>query len=131
MLRPIHAIRIKKLVYRRAEMSGVKIFEYANSGNHLHLLVRATSKDGFKRFLRTITGIIARRITGAVKGRATGKFWDELAYTRIVTWGRDLFNTRFYVLMNELEASGVWSRNWKLTLKTAPHSAQNGRPRGS
>lgn len=112
MLRPANEHRIKALVYRYARKNSVKILQYVNSGNHLHILLKASTRGGFKCFLRTITGLIARLIMNAAKGRASGKFWDGLAYTRVVTWGWDLFHTRFYVVMNEMESVGVWSRHW-------------------
>ena len=113
MLRGSRALKIKSLIYRQAAQNGIKIIEFANSGNHLHILLKISTKDGFKRFLRTISGLIARWVTGAVKGKPQGKFWDELAFSRIVTWGRDLFHTRFYVLLNEMESQGVWSRSFR------------------
>ncbi|MCM2280197.1 MAG: hypothetical protein NDJ89_19185, partial [Oligoflexia bacterium] len=57
-----------------------------------------------------LTGTIARTITGARKGVRKGRFWDALAYSRVVTWGRELKNVSIYVIMNELEGLGIWSR---------------------
>ncbi|MCM2279415.1 MAG: hypothetical protein NDJ89_15175, partial [Oligoflexia bacterium] len=59
-----------------------------------------------------LTGTIARTITGARKGVRKGRFWDALAYSRVVTWGRELKNVSIYVIMNELEGQGIWSRHW-------------------
>jgi hypothetical protein len=98
---------IKALAYRLAERNQIKIYEYANAGNHLHLLLKAKTREGFKKFLRTLTAIVARIVTGAKKGNPVGKFWDELAYTRLVNWGRHFFRGRYYVIQNRLEAAGV------------------------
>jgi hypothetical protein len=57
--------------------------------------------------LRTIGGLIARAATGAVKGRPVGKFWDHLAFSRVVAWGRDLTRSLAYVLGNALEGLRV------------------------
>jgi hypothetical protein len=38
--------------------------------------------------------------------RAVGKFWDALAYSRIVEWGRDWQGMLAYVSTNVLEARG-------------------------
>ncbi|MCM2279939.1 MAG: hypothetical protein NDJ89_17840 [Oligoflexia bacterium] len=38
--------------------------------------------------------------------------WNTLAYSRVVTWGRELRNVSFYVIMNELEVLGVCFRDW-------------------
>jgi len=95
----------------------VRIYQYANSGNHLHLLLRAKTRRGFQRFLRTFSALVPRIVTGAKKGmpivardpKGHGKFWDALAYTRIASWGRHFFNGRYYVIRNELEAEGAVS----------------------
>ena len=49
---------------------GVKIYRVANAGNHLHLLVRFTQRRGLQNFLRGACGIIARKMTGAERGKA-------------------------------------------------------------
>ena len=107
-----HDRRIRHLVYRFAEKNRVKIYKYANSGNHLHLLVQAKQHQDFKNFLKTISGLIARTVTGARKGKPVGKFWDALAWTRIVNWGHDFKRVVDYVLMNEMEGAEVWHRSW-------------------
>jgi REP element-mobilizing transposase RayT len=101
-----HIEHIKKLTYFLAKKNQIKIIEYANGGNHLHLLVRAKDRNGFKRFTRTLSGLVARLVTGARKGNAVGKFWDALFFSRVVEWGRDYFATKDYVIQNEREASG-------------------------
>ncbi|RYZ70000.1 MAG: hypothetical protein EOP05_13975 [Proteobacteria bacterium] len=72
--------------------------------NHAHLIVRFASRAMFQKFLRTITGLIARHVTGARKGRAFGKrFFDELAFTRVVKGFRDLRGLVAYLAKNEIE----------------------------
>lgn len=85
----------------------MRIHRYANSGNHLHLLVVGKHRDGLANFLRTIGALIPRLVTGAKKGRPIGRFWDHLAFSRIVEWGRDFLKTRLYVIQNESEGAGV------------------------
>jgi len=99
--------KIAKLVYSFAHKNHVTIHKYANSGNHLHLLLKARSKKSFQAFLITISGLIARHVTGARKGRSQGKFWDGLAYTKLISWGRHFKNTINYVWQNALEGWGV------------------------
>jgi len=112
-----HERKIRHLVERFAAANRVRIYKYANSGNHLHLLVQSKDPKAFQRFLKTIAGIIARAVTGARKGKPSGKFWDSLAWTRIVHWGRDFKHVIEYVLMNELEGAGVWHRSFRNTPK--------------
>jgi REP element-mobilizing transposase RayT len=48
--------KIEKVVRTQAQKFGVEIFRYANVGNHLHLLVKASYRRGFICFLRSIQG---------------------------------------------------------------------------
>lgn len=105
--------RIRTLIYRHARLNDIRIRQYANGGNHLHMLIQARKVEGFRRFLRTVAGIVPRLVTGARKGNAQGRFWDALAYTRVVDWGRAYVSAKFYVIMNELESAGVWHRSLK------------------
>ncbi len=97
---------IRATLRRYARRYAVRIYEFANAGNHLHLLVRPTCRIGLQNFLRVFAGVSARLVTGARKGRPVGRFWDFLAYSRIVQWGRDFFGVRTYVKENELEPRG-------------------------
>jgi REP element-mobilizing transposase RayT len=101
-----HIEHIRKLTYDLAKKNRVQVVEYANAGNHLHLLVRVKDRDAFKRFTRTLAGLIARLVTGAKKGQAKGKFWDPLFFSRVVEWGRDFLSVVNYVIQNKREAAG-------------------------
>jgi hypothetical protein len=107
LLRSAVCPHVSAIVARFSEENGVRMLRFANVGNHLHLVVQAKTRRGFQNYLRTIAGLIARVATGSVKGRASGKFWDELAFSRVIAWGRDLKRTLAYVLGNALEGVGV------------------------
>lgn len=62
----------------------IEVLDFVNMGNHLHLKVRFRDKDRFKKFLKAFAGVVARKITGARKGRKFGRFWDGLVYTRVL-----------------------------------------------
>jgi REP element-mobilizing transposase RayT len=101
------AKRIEDLIYRQGNLHGVKVYRFANSGNHLHLLIQPISRKAFLKYVRAISGLIARITLGAKKGKALGlKFWDARPFTRIIEWGRDFRNVCNYVLQNTLEAIG-------------------------
>src|SRR5215213_6577840 len=40
-----HKLKIERFIYSLSDKWGVKIYEYANVGNHLHLLVQAKTKS--------------------------------------------------------------------------------------
>lgn len=106
-LDPKRAKRIENAIRRNGVLQGVKIFRYANSGNHLHLIILPQSRVAFHSFVRGISGVIARITFGVERGKALGKkFWDARPFTRILEWGREFKTVSKYVLQNTLEAIG-------------------------
>src|SRR4051812_40375194 len=101
------AQRIRVAMSGLAEQYDIRIYEFANSATHLHLLLRAKQRASFQAFLRAFAGIAARCATGARKGHPIGRFWDELAYSRLLHWGREFAAVRAYVVQNEEEALGL------------------------
>jgi hypothetical protein len=91
---------IRQHIDEMARRFGVKIGDYANVGNHLHIKTRASSRLQFQKFLKATTGRIAAHVTGAKKGKKFGKFWQGLAYTRVL-------KSRF----EELRLSGYFAAN--------------------
>lgn len=117
LLRKNYSSVIERMLRRYSHRFQVRVLETANAGNHLHLLVQAKTRDGFRNFLRSFSGALAMAVTGARKGRGLGKrFWDALAFSRIVEWGRDFWNVRRYLVLNRDEASGVVPPRWWLAL---------------
>ena len=107
MLKKETARKIAKALQAQAKQFHVKIYEFANVGNHLHLLVKASHRDLFKSFLRAISGLIARIVLGAERGQAKNlKFWDQRPFTRIVAWKKDFVGVKKYVIQNFNEAMG-------------------------
>ena len=135
-LLPKNADIVNRIVYKMSDRFKVSVLQMANSGNHLHMVVYASDKRNFKRFLRSITGLIARKITGHERAKRTTtaaaaamatnstaintsgpgafrfrpyqrKFWDTLTYSKLVSWGRQLNNTMAYLVRNILEAKGM------------------------
>jgi REP element-mobilizing transposase RayT len=101
-----HQRAVRDTLAACARRTGVRIYEFANVGSHLHLLVRARRRDAFQAFLRSFAGIVARKVTLARRGRPLrGRFWSGLAWSRVVTWGRDYSTVRYYIFRNCIEAS--------------------------
>ena len=128
MLNPKHVKIIKGIVYGAAARHGVVIQRYVCVGNHLHLLLQTksrrmhTARPALRAFLRQTAGLIARVMTGAKKGapaikmgaptthtKGTGsrKFWDHLAWSRIVTWGNDLCGIFKYFEKNRADSYDI------------------------
>jgi hypothetical protein len=108
MLRKGIKCRVFVLVHESADKYGVKVHRFENVGNHLHLLVVAPSRRAFQNFLRVITGGIVFMVTGTRKGQKLARrFWDKLAYSRIVSWGREFRALEVYFRKNLLESIGI------------------------
>jgi REP element-mobilizing transposase RayT len=97
---------------RACKRYGVKLYEYANVGNHLHLLIKLPHIRAWRAFIREITGRIAQ-IARGLKGRQKGAraFWRHRPFTRIVRgWKRTYRLAKDYVVLNQLEGEGLISR---------------------
>jgi REP element-mobilizing transposase RayT len=100
-----HAPAVQGALRAMAQRFGIRIYDFANVGSHLHLLVRARRRESFQAFLRSFAGIVARRVTGARRGRPCGRFFNGIAWSRVVAWGRDYLGVRHYVFRNQIEGS--------------------------
>jgi REP element-mobilizing transposase RayT len=120
MLHPKHCNGIEKFVHKTAKRWGVRIYRFANVGNHLHLLIQVPTREAWKRFSKELSGGIAQIVTQAQKGSALLRsqdpsipesakrgFWDHLIFTRIVSFGRDYQGVARYLIKNLFEAAGV------------------------
>jgi REP element-mobilizing transposase RayT len=98
---------INLLVYARARRYGVRIYEYANSGNHLHILARFKNIYVYRSFIKSISGIIAMKVGGGKKGsELKEKFWDQRPFSRIVNWNQTYKIAKDYVTLNFIESYG-------------------------
>ena len=71
-------------------------------------MLKLSFRDSFKGFIRSISGIIARMVLGAQRGKAKLKgFWDARPFTRIVSWGKEFRKVKNYILKNVWESWGV------------------------
>jgi REP element-mobilizing transposase RayT len=109
-LHPSHSKQVQQMIQETAQRHGIRIYRLANVGNHLHLLLSSKRKQDFQAFLRVIAGAIASWVTGAKKSNPVGRFWDQLAYSRIVSWGREFRTIHAYLIKNLFEAAGLWDR---------------------
>jgi hypothetical protein len=105
-LRPKNYKMLKVILRRQAQRHYVKLESFVNVGNHIHLKVRPQTRGGFANFLRSITCLLARAITGARKGRPLKKrFFDVLAWSKVLlTWTEEKILDRYFD-DNALEAA--------------------------
>ncbi len=88
------AAYIRAIVSRQSEACGIELLQFVNSGDSLHFLIIVPSRSSYLRFIRSISGLVSRCVTGSQRGRsgiqgtkktakAKTKFWDVLPYSRI------------------------------------------------
>lgn len=118
LLKSQNAHIVKTLVRTLSKRFQVKVYDLANAGNHIHMVIQGSNKQGIQNFLRTLAAMLARKITKAKKGSPKGKFWSGLTYSRVINWGREFVTVRKYLLRNRLEATGFLKTHYRgLTLK--------------
>lgn len=88
-LNPRNFLKIQKILRDARKQYSIDIADFANGGQQLHFRLRTGRREDFQNFLRQVTCLIARDITGARKGQPFGRFWDGLCYSRILK-NRDL-----------------------------------------
>lgn len=118
MLHPSRSRLIRSIVFRAAKRNAIELKEFVCVGNHLHFLIQTKSRRliparmSLRAFLREVAGLVARVMTGAKKGQPAVKpFWDHLAWSRIVEWGRDLFGIKKYIQKNIREFIFILEQN--------------------
>jgi putative transposase len=108
-----NAARVKKIITSHCNRYGVKMIEYSNNFNHLHLMLKFPSRAIYLRFIRSITGHLALAVSGATKLKGLkeifGKkgFWDARPFTRVIRSFRGYRVARDYVTLNQLEALDI------------------------
>lgn len=115
---------VEKLLHHYAKLCHIKIYRFQNVGNHIHLLIQtkakqhALARSNLSAFLRLFCGQVAMKVSGGKKSHAYGRFWDDLVYSRLVTFGRDFKSVTQYFIKNLFEAHGLWNRkkfpDWQL-----------------
>jgi len=124
-----HDRAVRETLRTVARRFGIRVYDFANVGSHLHLLVRARRRAQFQGFLRSFAGIVARRVTGARRGHPAGAFFNGLAWSRIVSWGRDYFGVRHYIFRNVIEGhAGPVVRR---AMEQGPNRTHRAKPRSA
>lgn len=109
-------LKVNDLVYDTAKKYGVRVYEYANVGNHLHVLICVKKLRLWAAFIRELTGRIAALMKSFFQ--MDGKFWKHRPHTRIVrSWKKAYKAVKLYVHLNFLEGEGHISRKEIRTLK--------------
>lgn len=98
--------QVHLLMQETAERFGIKVFRFENVGNHLHLIVKGRTRRDLRKFLRVFPQRVMFLVTGACKGNPQGRFFDAIAYSRVVQWGREFKILKTYLWKNAMEVLG-------------------------
>lgn len=98
---------VETIIKNKADTFGIRLHNIAIASNHIHLLISFKSRPKYFNWIRRITGLIARLMLKAEKGKPSQKsFWTYRPFTRVVFWGKDYQGVYKYVQKNILEAMG-------------------------
>ena len=98
MRSPKHFAPVNQTLQRVAKRHGVRIYEHANVGNHLHVVLKISRRPRWAAFIRELTGRLATLAGG-------GGVWAKRPFTRVVNgWRRAYQSVREYVRLNTMEA---------------------------
>lgn len=107
--------KVNGIVSRTAKKHGIRIYDYANVGNHLHILIKLRSVRGWRAFIRELTGRLAQTVQGLGARDKKKGFWDQRPFTRIVRgWFKAYRIMKDYLIKNKLEAEGLIPRKQSL-----------------
>lgn len=104
---------VNDILKSKAKKWGVQLAEVVNVGNHLHIKLRFKYREGFQNFLRAVTSLIARKITNARRGykiardksiKGNVKFWQGLAFTRVIRTRIEELQLKGYFQANRVQA---------------------------
>lgn len=99
---------LEKLIRSQAQKFDVKIYDLALNWSHIHFLIKLQNKEDYKKFIRSLTSILAQRIRQAKDDLK--EIFTLRPFTRIVTWGRDFKTVLSYQVLNQMEAFGLIKR---------------------
>ena len=97
----VHLLRNKKLVEQTvnqfAKRFGIRIYELAVHGDHIHLNIFIPTRTAYRRWIRSVTSRLVAQIVGL-------KF-SLRPWSRAVAWGRAFDSLKRYIQFNKIEGS--------------------------
>lgn len=102
MRTPQNYKRVNDIVESVARKHKVRIYEYANCGNHLHHVLKLPHRRVWNAFIRALTSQIAK---------LTGVRWIHRPFTRVIKGWKSAFElVKEYVRLNQIEVDLRLSR---------------------
>lgn len=91
---------LKSLAAKHAVKFGIQMYASSVQQDHIHFCIKIPNRMSYIGFIRTFTGLVARRLGKGV--------WKFRPFTRIATWGREFRGLMNYLFRNDMEVFGVW-----------------------
>jgi putative transposase len=100
---------IENVIKKQVRTFNIKLYCMTVNANHIHLLIKLYNRDSFSKFIKAVSGIIARIVLGVEKGKKWGlKFWEGIPFSRIITdWGKGYLTVKEYIMRNDLESCRI------------------------
>ncbi|NDF15309.1 hypothetical protein EB061_08310 [bacterium] len=97
-----HRARITAQAYTYAKRFRVRVLTLRILSDQIQLMVRAKERKDLADFFRVFAGRVAISVTGAKRRvRRTGRFWNELCFSRILNWGSEFHTFRGLLFAGE------------------------------
>lgn len=101
----VHRSALERVLSSCARRWGVRLMDHQWNSNHVHLIIRVSSRTLYRRWIRDLTAslvlLLARKTGFPLK-----RFFDHRPFTRVLNWGKDLRNAIDYLELNEMEVFG-------------------------
>lgn len=94
-----HNSFIEAVAKRLAEKFSCRLYDVAIAEDHVHLVLKIPGRREYAAFVRSLTGLIARKI-------GPGLF-RLLPFTRVANWGKDFRSLKSYLRKKREEAAGI------------------------
>jgi len=109
-------LAIKRIIDNQARRHGIQVYRLANAGNHLHLMIRCCSRRAYTRFIRSISGLIARLVLQKERGCSRAPREDHGAQGSSRTQALKTYNRRRvqFDCARQLEPKEKKTRFWDL-----------------
>jgi REP element-mobilizing transposase RayT len=90
---------IKECINKYGKRFFIKIHNYAICRDHLHFAIEIPNPAEYNKFIRALTGVIARKMGKGI--------WSLLPLTKVFEWGTPFKKLMAYITQNQEEADGI------------------------
>ena len=86
---------VEQVLGKYGKRFGVQIYELGVQADHLHICLRISNRDGYRKWIRAVASVLVVQISGLK--------WHLRPFTRIGSWGQDFKRVGNYIKKNRTE----------------------------